>query len=186
MIGEFLRRVTTALEANAIPYMLTGSLASSMYGVPRATNDIDIVISATREQLLSIVQLFQRVGLTVAPEAAVAALRHKSQFNVVDLARGMKADLIVRKDREFSVGEFARRETHEVEGIRLTIATPEDVLLAKLEWAKLGESERQLVDAAGILTVQGGKLDIGYIERWVRDLGLAEQWDAVRGKARGD
>jgi hypothetical protein len=184
MIGEFLLRVTTALDANAIPYMLTGSLASSMYGVPRATNDIDIVISATREQLMSIVQLFQRVGLTVAPEAAAAALRHKSQFNVVDLARGIKVDLIVRKDREFSVGEFARRETHEVEGIRLTIATPEDVLLAKLEWAKLGESEQQLVDAAGILTVQQGKLDTEYIERWVRDLGLAEQWEAVREKAR--
>jgi hypothetical protein len=116
----------------------------------------------------------------------VAALRHKSQFNVIDLARGMKADLIVRKDREFSVGEFARRETHEVEGVRLTIATPEDVLLAKLEWAKLGESEQQLVDAAGILTVQQGKLDTEYIERWVRDLDVAEQWAAVRGKARRD
>ena len=60
----------------------------------------------------------------------------------------MKVDLILRKDRTFSVTEFERRETHEVEGMRLTLATPEDVLLAKLEWAKLGDSERQLEDAA--------------------------------------
>ena len=183
MIGELLRRITVALEANAIPYMLTGSLASSMYGVPRATNDIDIVILPTREQLMSVVQLFQRVGLTVTPEAAAAALRHKSQFNIVDLSHGLKVDLIVRKDREFSVIEFGRRETHEVEGVRLTIATPEDVLLAKLEWSKIGDSERQLIDAAGILTVQGAMLDMAYIEHWVVELGLESQWAAARALA---
>jgi hypothetical protein len=183
MIGELLGRVTAALDANGIPYMLTGSLASSMYGIPRATNDIDIVISATREQVLAVVQLFQRVGLTVAQEAAVAALRNKTQFNVIDFPRGLKVDLIVRKDRDFSVTEFDRRETHEVEGMRLTIATPEDVLLAKLEWAKMGDSERQLVDAAGIVKVQGEALDMDYVERWVEDLGLQQQWLAARDKA---
>jgi hypothetical protein len=183
MIGELLRRITVALEANAIPYMLTGSLASSMYGVPRATNDIDVVILPTREQLMAVVQLFQRTGLTAAPEAAAEALRRRSQFNIVDLPHGLKVDLIIRKDREFSVVEFGRRETHEVEGVRLTIATPEDVLLAKLEWSKIGESERQLIDAAGILTVQGVSLDMPYIEHWVHELGLETQWSAARALA---
>lgn len=84
MIGELLQRVTAALDANGIPYMLTGSLASSMYGVPRATNDIDIIVAPTREQLLAVVQLFQRVGLTVAPETAVVAWKARTQFNVID------------------------------------------------------------------------------------------------------
>lgn len=183
MIGELLRKITVALEANGIPYMLTGSIASSMYGVPRATNDIDIVIAPTREQLLSMVQLFHRVGLAVDREAAVAALRKKTQFNVIDFPRGLKVDLILRKDREFSVAEFDRRETHEVEGIRVTIATPEDVLLAKLEWARIGDSERQLIDAAGIIKMQGDTLDFSYIERWVEQLGLEEQWSAAQQKA---
>ena len=183
MISDLLQRVTTALDAKAIPYMLTGSLASSMYGIPRSTNDIDIVMSPTREQLLSLVQLFQRVGLLVDSETAIRALRNKTQFNVVDLPLGLKVDLIFRKDREFSLTEFERRETHEVQGVRLTIATPEDVLLAKLEWAKIGESERQLLDAAGILQTQGGALDIRYIEQWVERLGLQEQWAAARDKA---
>lgn len=183
MIGELLQRVTAALDANAIPYMLTGSVASSMYGIPRATNDIDIVISPTRDRLLSVVQLFQRVGLTVEPEIAVSALRNQTQFNLIDFPRGLKVDLIVRKDRDFSVTEFGRRATHEVEGMRLTIATPEDVLLAKLEYAKLGDSERQLIDAAGILKVQGDALDTSYVEHWVDKLGLQQQWAAVRNKA---
>ncbi len=79
MIGELLCRVTAALDAHGVPYMLTGSLASSMYGVPRATNDIDIVVSPTRDQLLSMMTLFQRTGLTVTSEAALAALRNKTQ-----------------------------------------------------------------------------------------------------------
>lgn len=183
MIGEFLLRVTTALEMNGIPYMLTGSIASSMYGHPRATNDIDIVIAPTRAQLVSLVQLFERVGLLAQREAALNALRNRSQFNVMDLRRGWKVDLIICKDREFSATEFARKETHEVEGMRLTIATPEDVVLAKLEWAKMGESERQLEDVVGILKTQGSSLDWPYIEHWVEILGVREQWHDARARA---
>jgi hypothetical protein len=154
-----------------------------MYGVPRATNDIDIVVAPNREQLLSVVQLFQRVGLTVTAEAAVAALRKKTQFNVIDFSRGLKVDLIIRKDRTFSLTEFDRRETHEVEGMQLTIARPEDVLLAKLEWAQMGDSDRQLVDAAGIIKVQGNALDTPYIQKWVEQLGLQHEWAAAQERA---
>jgi hypothetical protein len=180
MIGEFLRRITAALDANGVPYMLTGSLASSIYGIPRATNDIDIVIAPTREQLLSLVQLLQRVGLTVESEAAIAALRARSQFNVIDFPRGLKVDLIVRKERDFSMTEFDRRATHEVADMSLTLATPEDVVVAKLEWAKIGDSERQLVDAAGIIKMQRETLDFAYIEKWVEALELQQQWSSVR------
>jgi hypothetical protein len=180
MIGEFLLQITKALETHEVPYMLTGSLASSMYGVPRATNDIDVVISPTRDQLLRIVQLFQRVGLTVHAETALNAYSNRTQFNVIDFPKGLKVDLILRKDRQFSIGEFERRETHEIEGMRLTLATPEDVLIAKLEWSKSGDSVRQLEDAAGILTVQRETLDLHYVEEWVAELGLKEQWRALQ------
>jgi hypothetical protein len=104
-------------------------------------------------------------------------------FNVVDFGRGLKVDFIVRKERDFSVTEFDRRETHEVEGMRLTIATPEDVLLAKLEWAKIGQSELQIKDAAGILQVQSDSLDKAYIEKWVSLLGLETQWKSAQQAA---
>jgi len=185
MIGEFLRQVTTALDLNEIPYMLTGSIASSMYGVPRATNDIDIVVAPNRQQLLRLVQMFVRLGLTVESSSAVLALKNRSMFNVIDFRKGLKVDLIVRKERNFSVMEFERRETHEVQGMRLTIATPEDVVVAKLEWAKLGESQLQLKDVAGIIRVQGENLNVAYIERWVGELGLGAQWKSVRELAAG-
>jgi hypothetical protein len=183
MIGEFLLRVVTALDMNEIPYMLTGSLASSMYGVPRATNDVDIVIEPNRAQLVSLVQLFERVGLTAQREAALEAFRNRSQFNVIDFRRGWKVDLMIRKDREFSTTEFARKETHEVEGMRLTLATPEDVLLAKLEWFKIGESQQQLDDVVGILRMQSETLDVEYIEHWVDALDVRKEWTAARERA---
>lgn len=184
MIGEFLLRITTALEMNAIPYMLTGSLASSMYGIPRATNDIDLVIDPTRPQLLSLVQLLTRVGLVAETEAALRALRDRTQFNVIDFRRGWKVDLIIRKEREFSAVEFARKETHEVQGMRLTLATPEDVVLAKLEWAKISPSERQLEDIAGILRMQRDSLDWDYLEHWVKLLDVGKEWESARERAR--
>jgi hypothetical protein len=67
--------------------------------------------------------------------------------------------------------------------MRLTLAQPEDVLIAKLEWAKRGNSERQIEDAAGILKMQGGKLDRDYIEKWVQSLDLASEWHAALEKA---
>lgn len=101
MLGEFLRKVTAALDTAGVPYMLTGSLASSMYGIPRATNDIDIVIAPTRQQLLDVIQFYKRMGLYV-DEHALTALTRKTQFNVIDFPNGWKLDLIIRKDGDFS------------------------------------------------------------------------------------
>ena len=183
MLSDFLRRITTALEMHGVPYMLTGSLVSSMYGVPRSTNDIDIVIAPAREQVLSAVQMFQRLGLTVHTESALTALSKRTQFNVIDFDHGWKVDFIVQKERPFSELEFSRKEAFEIEGFRLTLATAEDVLLAKLEWSKLGDSERQLVDAAGIIKMQRGSLDYTYIEHWVDGLEVREQWTVAQERA---
>ncbi len=125
-------------------------------------------------------QLFKRVGLYVRWEDAEAALTKRDQFNVVDFANAWKADLIVRKAREFSLSEFDRREPVEMDGLIFVIARAEDVLISKLEWFKMGESERQLNDAAGIIRVQGDRLDLAYVEHWIASLGLQEQWLRAR------
>lgn len=183
-IEDFLRRVSASLETNHVPYMVTGSFASSIHGVPRSTNDLDIVIAPTREQLRALVQTFVRLGYYARWEDAETALQRKDQFNVVDLPNSWKVDLIMKKDREFSELEFARRETMEVGNLRFVIAKPEDVLIAKLEWMKISPSERQMRDAAGIITVQDDRLDRPYIEKWVNELELDDQWRAVQDAAR--
>jgi hypothetical protein len=182
-IEEFLRRVCAALDLNKIPYMVTGSVASSLHGIPRSTNDLDVVIAPDRDQLFALIHTFKRLGYYVNREDAERALQNRDQFNVVDFANTWKVDLIVRKERPFSESEFVRRERIDIGDFSFVIAKPEDVLIAKLEWMKMSPSERQLQDAAGILTVQREHLDWPYIERWVADLQVQEQLEAARRAA---
>ena len=162
--------------------MLTGSFASSYHGSPRATQDIDIVIAPSPDQLRALVRFLPETEYYVDLDAALDGLARETQFNVLDLATGWKMDLIIRKSRPFSRVEFDRRAAVDLQGLRLFIATAEDVLLAKLEWAKLGHSQRQIEDAAGIIRIRPDELDREYIENWVRQLNLEQEWKiACRG-----
>jgi hypothetical protein len=111
------------------------------------------------------------------------AVRSEGRFNVIDLRTGWKVDLIIRKSRPFSREEFARRAWGDVVGQPRLIATVEDVMIAKMEWSKLGGSARQVEDAARILRTRMNDLDHGYVERWVQEMGLDEQWGEVQRKA---
>lgn len=115
----------------------------------------------------------------VDAEAARDALTRRSQFNVIDMATGWKVDLIIRKARPFSLEEFRPREPVELFGTRVFIATAEDSVIAKLEWAQLGDSDRHLRDVSGILAVRSTSLDRPYIEQWAAALGIVEQWHRV-------
>ena len=181
--SDILTRLRTALESAGVAYMITGSFASSAHGTPRATQDVDVVIAPTREQLLALLQQFPESEYYSSEQDALQALHYRSQFNVIDQHSIWKIDFIVRKERAFSQEEFRRRTQIDIAGVRLYAATPEDILLVKLEWAKVGESERQINDAAGIIRVQGTNLDLPYVERWVSALGLEQQWDSARRKA---
>lgn len=160
--------------------MLTGSFASSYHGTPRASQDIDFVVAPSRDQLYGLIRSLPSGEFYVDLDAALDALARESQFNVIDLASGWKIDLIIRKPRPYSLEEFGRRQQVDFEGRRLFIASPEDVIVSKLEWARIGSSERQIEDAAGILRVRASDLDLKYIERWVWELDLAKQWRAAR------
>ena len=93
------------------------------------------------------------------------------------LDSGWKADLILRKERSFSRAEFERRQRAEIAGVATFVATAEDTIVAKLEWARAGESERQLRDVIGILEVSGERLDREYLARGIAELGLQALWD---------
>jgi hypothetical protein len=180
----FFRRLIAALEQVGIPYMVTGSFASSAHGVVRGTRDIDVVIAPTEEQLRALVAQFPDDHYYADEADALEALRHHSQFNIIDFASSWKADLIMRRPRPFSQVEFERRRSYVIQGVPLFIATAEDILIAKLEWAKAGESERQIEDAAGVLSAQGASLDRAYVERWVGELELWPQWQRALERSR--
>lgn len=177
--GGVLRRVTAALTSADVPFMLTGSVAAAYHGAPRATLDIDIVIAATPAQLLAVVAECQRADLYASEEAALESHESGGMFNVIDSTSGWKVDLIHRKDRTFSREEFSRRIETVLDGVPVAVATPEDVILSKLEWAHLGGSLRQLEDVATLIRVRRGELDLAYIGRWVAALGIEKEWAAV-------
>lgn len=165
-IPETLRRIVVALDGAGIAYMLTGSFASAHYGVPRSTQDIDIVIEATDAQLRNFIRSLDHTRYYAELDTALEAHRRESLFNVIDTETGWKIDLIIRKGRPFSREEFGRRQL--VQELSVFVASSEDVIVAKLEWAKLGGSQRQIEDAAAIMRIQADTLDKSYLEKWIR------------------
>ena len=182
-VSVLLEKLRAALEAADVPYVVTGSFASSAHGIPRSTNDIDVLIAPTPEQLSRLMDEFRDPEFYAEREAALQALQRRSQFNVIDNATLWKVDFIISNEAPFERTLFLRRQLTEIAGVDVYTATPEDVLVAKLLWAQVGESERQITDAAGILIMQGDDLDRVYVEEWVEVLGLQEQWRAALARA---
>jgi hypothetical protein len=182
-IDDVIRRIINILDSASVPYMLTGSFASSLHGMPRATQDIDLVIAPNPASLEALLKSFPEDRYYVSREAAFDAYQRASIFNVIDFASGWKIDFIVRKPRDFSRLEFDRRTQANVLGTTVFVASPEDVLISKLEWAKLAASERQIEDAAGIIRTQGPDLDTAYIDHWAEKLGLQAHWAMAKAKA---
>jgi hypothetical protein len=180
--ADFLNWVGTRLEAAGIPFMVVGSHASSLHGIYRATNDVDIVIDPTPAQLA---QFVASLGddIYVSADAAKDALRRRSMFNIIDFAHGMKADLIVRKNRPFDQEQLQRKRLGTIGGHSVPVASAEDIILAKLEWNRITPSDRQWQDAFNVAVVQWPKLDQAYLRHWAGELGLAEQLEELLRQA---
>jgi hypothetical protein len=178
-LTEFLSRIARSLSEAGVPFMLTGSLAAAYYGTPRATQDIDLVIDPGEMQLSRLVDILLAGGLYVSKDAAAEAFERRGQFNVIDSDTGWKADLIIRRAREFSRTEFGRRRSAHLFGVEVALATPEDLIVAKLEWSELGDSELQRRDIAQLFDAGGESLDLEYIKKWIAELGLEEAWEKL-------
>lgn len=175
-LAAFLERVVEVLDEAEVPFMLTGSLASAFYADPRATQDVDVVIEAQREGIERLVQGLLATGWYVDRDAALEAWQARNQFNAIEPDTGWKVDFIVRRDRAYSREEFSRRKRISLLGVELAVASLEDVLIAKLEWSRLGDSALQRRDVARLLERTWRRLDQAYVERWVTELGLEAEW----------
>ena len=185
MTGQyaFLTKLVAQLEQAGIEYMLAGSVGSSLHGHPRATQDVDIVITPTQEQLYVFLASLGET-IYVSPDAAYQALQHYTMFNVIDMESGWKADLIIRKTRAFSREEFDRRQSLDLSNHQFWVVSPEDVILSKLEWVKEGESEVQYADALGVAVVNYHSLDLDYLKKWAAEIGVSEALDRLLSEAQ--
>ena len=169
--NAFLERTIKALEHANIPYMISGSIGSSFHGQPRATNDADIVIDPTAQQIAAFIESLGP-DCYLSKEAAQQAIENRSMFNVIDIKLGYKADFIICKDRPYSRLEFSRRKHANFLGLDVYVLSPEDSILSKLEWSKGRQSETQYKDALGVLMTQKDTLDFDYLNKWAKELGV--------------
>jgi hypothetical protein len=180
---DLLRDIVAALDRAAIPYLLTGSLASSLQGEPRATHDIDLVIDVAPDDVPLLVEALTSLTLFVDELAVADAVLRRGMFNVIDAPTGDKADFWLVTDEPFDRERFARRTVIAALDAQISVSTPEDTILQKLRWSRLaGGSEKQLADAAGVYDVQSGALDEEYLDTWAERLGVRAELRSLRDR----
>jgi hypothetical protein len=179
---ELLIRVVVALEELGVPYMLTGSLAASFYGAPRATQDVDVVAELKDVHLAALIEAFPSPRFYLEQAAMADALRRGTMFNLLETRTGDKVDFWMLTAAPFDVSRFRRKLSVRLFGRAMVISSPEDLILVKLEWAKkAGGSNKQISDVLQMWEVQGSALDQQYIDRWAATLDVTELWENVRG-----
>jgi hypothetical protein len=185
--SDLLRHVAGLCERLGLRYFITGSIATIFFGEPRLTNDIDVVVDLPRERISDFASGFPAGEFYVSEEAIRRAVTRRSQFNVIHPASGLKVDVMIPAPIPFNESRFRRaRRLSPGPDYEATFASPEDVILKKLEYYREGGSEKHLRDIAGILRVSRGRIDFTYLEEWADRQGLSDLWNEVRQTAEAE
>lgn len=169
---KLFKKVITRLKKGHIPYMLTGGLAVTIWGRPRSTLDIDIVIDLKKKDKDKVIKIFKR-DFYIDKEAINLALSKIFFFNIIDLKSNVKIDFYLLKQEKYDKVRFKRRKRKKILGIVIDVISPEDLILIKLKWYKESDSSRHLEDAESILKISGEKLDKKYLTQWAEKIGTA-------------
>jgi len=173
---KVILEVARILEDLHVPYAVGGSLASSLHGIPRSTQDGDLVADLRAEHLQHFIAAVAD-SFYVSPERALQAVQRRTSFNLVHLKTMIKVDVFVLTAEPLSLQEMARRQAFPVPGdpgTTLHVSSAEDTILQKLLWYEKGNrvSDRQWNDVLGVLKIQGARLDFSYLKEWSRRAGL--------------
>ncbi|WP_448519835.1 DUF6036 family nucleotidyltransferase [Rhodoflexus sp.] len=166
---DTLKDTVTRLEQLEIPYMLSGSIALITYTTPRMTRDIDIVIELMPEHISKFVMAFQQNYYCHQATVEEEVVR-KGMFNIIDYKTGYKVDFIVRKNSEYRIKEFERRQRTNVLGVDVWLVSLEDLILSKLIWIQDLQSDRQKEDIQNLLA--NDDVDTEYLKFWIHQLKL--------------
>lgn len=180
MINELdvLTVVIKKLASAGIRYMVSGSIAANFYTTPRMTRDIDIIIEVKEKDTGKIYSLFSS-DFYIDMDSVKEAIRDKYMFNIIHNEGIVKVDFIIKKDTEYRRLEFDRRQSIVLEGLKIDITSPEDLVISKLYWAKDSLSEMQIRDVKNIIKTVPD-IDIDYIEEWINKLGLEDIYKEIK------
>lgn len=186
MPGHDLFLVFTApLEECGLAYMVTGSVASIVYGEPRMTHDIDLVLDLDPANASMITTAFASDEFYCPPEEAIrieASREQRGHFNLIHLDSGFKADVYLKGNHPLHKWAFAHRLAIELLGNKLWVAPPEYVVIRKLEFYKEGGSDKHIRDIVGILSLSGDDMDRSVLKEWIARLALDREWSLVEDK----
>jgi hypothetical protein len=184
---EVTLKVTDVFEELGVPYLIGGSLASSLYGMVRTTQDSDIIAGMRPEHIRLFVTRLQN-EFFIDEEMIAESIQDYSSFNIIHRDSMFKVDVFIPFPRPFLQSQIAhaQRQTFFL-GVEKSaaFASPEDTILAKLEWYRIGGdiSERQWRDALGVLKMMAGMLDLGYLRKWARELKVSDLLEKILKEA---
>lgn len=171
------------LEKLGIEYFITGSVAATYYGEPRFTNDIDVVVRLPEQMVAQFCAQFPAADFYVSEDAAKQAVRTRGQFNIVHPDSGFKIDVIIPGDTPFDQSRLSRKQRGHADPTHVAFfASPEDVIVKKMQYYQEGGSEKHIRDIASMLKVIGDRIDAQYIGLWATQLGLTPTWEAILDK----
>ncbi|SPE61034.1 conserved hypothetical protein [Verrucomicrobia bacterium] len=175
LLLECVRR----LNQTGVAYMLTGSMASNAWGIPRTTHDLDFVIQLPPSAIGVFIRAFDHPDYFLDEAAVRAAYQPPHQFNLIHVPSALKADFWLLRPIPFEREMFSRRLQDKWFGETMYVSTAEDVILHKLWWNRISPSDRQWGDVAGVVQVQRGKLDESYLRHWAAELGVSAELESV-------
>jgi hypothetical protein len=179
-----LKRVVSILDKLRIPYLITGSLASSAQGDPRLTHDIDLVIEISQNSVQEFLLNFPLDSFYYDLSAARDAIQKRSMFNLIDSRQGQKVDFYILPFDDYEQVRFGRRIKESIADSAMYMTAPEDTIISKLRWCnKSNFSQKHFTDATAVYMCQKEILDMAYIGEWTARLGLHELWATLRHKA---
>lgn len=170
------QNIAEILNPLDIPYMIGGSVASSLWGEERSTQDLDLVIDLQSVQVAPLVAAMS-AEFYINEATVIEAMNNESSFNAIHLVSAEKVDFFVLPNDDFSRSKLSRRQPYRVSEdpkIELYLYSPEDIVLQKLRWYKLTgmQSQKQWRDVLGVLKLQGSSLDLVYLQQWAEFLQL--------------
>lgn len=155
------------------------------YGEPRTTIDLDVVVALPPSRAEAFCSEFPATDFYVDPETVKQATLHRTTFNILHSASGYKIDVMLTDRSEYNEARLKRvRLLTNNDGLRVVYASPEDVIIKKMEFYKIGRSDKHIRDIAGILKVNGPHIDREYIERWARKFNVMDVWQLATDRAK--
>jgi len=180
---DLLELFVARLDEIGVSYLVTGSVAATLYGEPRATHDIDLVVDLSEARCDSLPRVFPAAEFYLPPPEVVRLENEREgrgHFNIIHHASGLKADVYLVGDDALHAWAFRNARHYTVGKLEVRVAPPEYVIVRKLEFYREGGSPKHLRDIRSMLSLSPDLIDMPTLEDWVRRRGLDEAWAEVR------